>query len=171
MKLVEKDGAYVAENAVVVGDVRLGEGVSIWYNAVLRGDMAPITVGENSNIQDGSVLHCDPGMDLTIGKNVVVGHMAMIHARKVGDGCLIGINAVLLSGAEIGEGSLVGAGAVIREGQVVPPHSIVVGVPGKIIGQTTESQREGFVEQAKRYRLTALRHVEGRVLPGEMEEY
>ncbi len=171
MKLVEKDGAYIAENAVVVGDVRLSPGVSIWYNAVIRGDMASISIGENTNIQDGSILHCDPGLDLSIGENVVVGHMAMIHAHSIGDGCLIGINSVLLAGAEIGEGSLVAAGAVVREGQVIPPHSIVVGVPGKIIGQTSESQREGFVEQAKRYRQTAIRHVEGRVHPREMKEY
>jgi len=171
MKLIEKEGAYLAENATVVGDVVLSKGVSIWYNVVVRGDMARISIGENTNIQDGSVLHCDPGMDLTIGRDVVVGHMAMIHASSIGDGCLIGINSVLLAGAEIGAGSLIAAGALVREGQVIPPHSIVVGVPGKIIGQTTESQREGFIEQAKRYRQTAIRHVEGRVHPGEMTEY
>src|SRR5262245_19785721 len=136
MNLRDRGGFYVADNAAVLGRVTLGNGSSVWYGAVLRGDLASIPVGECSNIQDGCVLHCDPGKDLVIGKHVTVGHLAMIHAKSVGDRCLIGIHSTLLSGAVIGEGSIIAAGAVVREDQVVPPRSIVVGVPGKIIGQT-----------------------------------
>ena len=171
MKLIDKGGYYVAENATVLGDVRLAKGVSVWYNAVVRGDMASITVGEYTNIQDGCVLHCDPGQDLVIGSHVTVGHMAMIHARHVGDRCLIGINSVLLAGAEIGDGCLIAAGALVREGQTIPPRSIVVGVPGKVIGQITDGQWEAAAERAKRYHATARRHVDGKVHPKHMAEY
>ncbi len=171
MKLVDRDGVLVAENAVVCGRVALARGVSVWYGAVLRGDMASITVGEFTNIQDGCVLHCDPGKDLVIGKFVTVGHVAMIHARSVGDRCLIGINSVLLGGAVIGEGSLIAAGALVREDQVVPPRSVVVGIPGKVVGQTTDAQLREFEERARRYHATAIRHVNGRVDPRYMDEY
>lgn len=165
MKLVERDGALVAENAVVVGRVSLARGVSVWYGAVIRGDMASITVGEHTNIQDGCVIHCDPGKDLVIGRWVTVGHMAMIHARSVGDRCLVGIQSVLLSGAVVGEGSIVAAGALIREDQVIPPRSIVVGIPAKVIGTVSEAQLKEAEERALRYHATARRHVEGRVDP------
>lgn len=171
MKLIDRGGYYVAENAVVVGDVRLARQVSVWYHAVIRGDMAPITVGEGTNIQDGCVLHCDPGLDLAIGAHVTVGHMAMIHARRVGDRCLIGIQSILLGGAEIGDGCLIAAGALVREGQVIPPRSIVVGVPGKVIGQVTDAQLAQFEERARRYAATARRHVDGQVDPRHMAEY
>jgi carbonic anhydrase/acetyltransferase-like protein (isoleucine patch superfamily) len=133
--------------------------------------MVPITIGEMSNIQDNSVLHCDPGQDLTIGRFVTVGHMAMVHGQSIGDRCLIGINAVILAGAEIGEGCLIAACALIRENQRIPPRSIVVGVPGKIIGQTTDDQLFEFEERAKRYQQTALRHVQGKIDPRYMTEY
>ena len=171
MKLIDRGGFYVAENAVVTGEVRLSRGASVWYGAVVRGDMASITIGETTNIQDLCVLHCDPGLDLTIGREVTVGHMAMIHARSVGDHCLIGINSILLGGAEIGEGCLIAAGALVREHEIIPPRSIVVGVPGKIIGKTTDAQVESFVERARRYEETARRHVEGRADPKFMTEY
>lgn len=171
MRLVDRGGVLVAENAVVTGRVALAPGVSVWYGAVVRGDMASITVGEYTNIQDGSVLHCDPGKDLVIGRHVTVGHLAMIHARKVGDRCLIGINSVLLSGAEIGEGCLIAACALIREDQVIPPRSIVVGVPGKVIGQTDNAFWKESEARALRYHATARRHVEGRTDPEHMAEY
>lgn len=167
MRLV--NGAYVG--GTVLGDVRLGPGVSIWYGAVVRGDMAPITLGEATNIQDNCVLHCDPGMPLEIGRFVTVGHLAMIHGRRIGDRCLIGIGSMILANAEIGDGSLIAAGALVRESQIIPPRSIVVGVPGRIIGQTTDRQVEEFEERAKRYLLTAKRHAEGRVRPEDMTEY
>jgi len=166
MKLVDRGGFLVAENATVVGDVRCAKGVSIWYNAVVRGDMAPISIGEYTNIQDLCVLHCDPGEDLTVGALVTVGHMAMIHARRVGDRCLIGINSILLGGAEIGDGCLIAAGALVRERQKIPARSIVVGVPGKVIGQITDAQWREFEDRAMRYHATARRHVDGKVSPG-----
>lgn len=171
MKLTDRGGFYVAETAVVCGDVRLAPGVSVWYGAVLRGDMAPITVGENSNVQDNSVFHCDPGEDLVVGHHVTVGHMAMVHARKVGDYCLVGINSVLLAGAEIGEACLIAAGALVREGQKIPPRSIVVGIPGKVIGQVPADFVEKAKDRALRYRATAKRHVDGRIDPRFMGEY
>ena len=171
VKLLDHNGVLVAENAVVTGRVALGTGVSVWYGAVVRGDMASITIGDYTNIQDGSVLHCDPGKDLIIGRHVTVGHMAMIHAKSVGDRCLIGINSVLLSGAVVGEGCLIAACALIREDQVVPPRSIVVGVPGKIIGQTDDAFWKEAEARALRYHATARRHVDGKVDPRFMTEY
>ncbi len=171
MKLIDRGGFYVAENAVVVGDVRIAAGASIWYQAVVRGDMAPIAIGELTNIQDGCVLHCDPGQDLVIGSLVTVGHMAMIHAQRVGDRCLIGIGSILLGGAEVGDGCLIAAGALVREGQKIPARSVVVGVPGKVIGQITDAQWKEAEDRAHRYRATARRHVEGKTDPSHMAEY
>ncbi|HKS16385.1 MAG TPA: gamma carbonic anhydrase family protein [Planctomycetota bacterium] len=153
MKLVEKNGVYVAENATVVGDVRLRPGVNIWYGAVLRGDMAPITVGDNTNIQDLCVLHCDPGLELTIGRWVTIGHAAVIHGKSIADKCLIGMHATLLAGSEIGEGC------------------IVAGVPARPIGQVTDDQFNSFEDRALRYLATARRHAEGKIDPKHMDEY
>jgi carbonic anhydrase/acetyltransferase-like protein (isoleucine patch superfamily) len=171
VKLVEKDGVYLAENAVVCGRTSLARGVSVWYGAVVRGDMASITVGEFTNLQDGAVLHCDPGKDLTVGRHVTVGHLAMIHARTVGDGCLIGIHSTLLSGAVVGEFCLIAANALVREDQVIPPRSIVVGVPGKIIGQTDAEFEKQSIDRALRYHATARRHADGKVDPKDMADY
>ena len=170
MKLVDQGGVLVAENAVVTGRVSLAPGVSVWYGAVVRGDMSSITVGEYSNIQDGCVLHCDPGKDLVIGRHVTVGHLAMIHAKSVGDRCLIGIHSVLLSGAIVGEGSLIAACALVREDQEIPPRSIVVGVPGKVIGKTDDAFWKEAEARALRYHATARRHVEGKVDPRFMAD-
>ena len=171
MKLTETNGAFVAENAVVCGRASLARGVSIWYGAVVRADLASITVGDFTNIQDGAVLHCDPGKDLVIGKHVTVGHLAMVHAKSVGDGCLIGIHAILLSGAVVGEGCLIAAGALVREDQVIPPRSIVVGVPGKVIGQTDDAFTKESVARAMRYHALARRHVDGKVDPKFIPDY
>jgi carbonic anhydrase/acetyltransferase-like protein (isoleucine patch superfamily) len=171
MKLTETDGVFVAENAVVCGRTALARGVSVWYGAVVRGDMASITVGEYTNIQDGAVLHCDPGKDLVVGKHVTVGHLAMIHAKSVGDGCLIGIHSILLSGAVVGEACLIAAGALVREDQVIPPRSIVVGVPGKVIGQTDDAFLRQSIDRAMRYHATARRHADGKVDPKFMPDY
>jgi carbonic anhydrase/acetyltransferase-like protein (isoleucine patch superfamily) len=168
---VDAGGYYVAENAVVCGRVSVARGASVWYGAVVRGDMASITIGDFSNIQDGAVLHCDPGKDLVIGKHVTVGHLAMIHAKSVGDGCLIGIHATLLSGAVVGEGCLIAAGALVKEDQVVPARSIVVGVPGKVIGQTDDAFLKQSVDRALRYHATARRHADGKVDPQHLPDY
>jgi carbonic anhydrase/acetyltransferase-like protein (isoleucine patch superfamily) len=171
MKLVDAGGYYVAENAVVCGRVSIARGASVWYGAVVRGDLASITIGEYTNIQDGAVLHCDPERDLIIGKYVTVGHLAMVHAKSIGDGCLIGIHAILLSGAEVGEGCLIAAGALVKEDQVIPPRSIVVGVPGKVIGKAEDPFMKNSVDRALRYHATARRHVDGKVDPKFIPDY
>lgn len=143
--------ARVAENAVLVGDVVLGEDVSVWYGAVLRGDTCAIRVGRGSNIQDLCALHCSDGRPLTIGQNVVVGHGAILHSCTVEDGCLVGMGAVLLDGCVIGAGSVIGAGALVPPGKTVPPGSLVVGVPGKAVRQVTAAEQAETLENAARY--------------------
>jgi carbonic anhydrase/acetyltransferase-like protein (isoleucine patch superfamily) len=167
----EREGAYVADNATLCGRVSLAKGVSVWYGAVARGDLASISVGEYSNLQDGCVLHCDPGKDLRIGRLVTVGHLAMIHAKEVGDRCLVGIHATLLSGAVVGEGSLIAAGALVREDQVIPPRSVVVGVPGKVIGQTDDAYWAESEARALRYHALARRHADGKTDPSSIPDY
>jgi carbonic anhydrase/acetyltransferase-like protein (isoleucine patch superfamily) len=171
VKLVERGGVFLAENAVVCGRTSLARGVSVWYGAVVRGDMASITVGEYTNIQDGAVLHCDPAKDLVVGRHVTIGHLAMVHAKSVGEGCLIGIHSILLSGAVVGEACLIAAGALVREDQVIPPRSIVVGVPGKVIGQTDDAFLKQSIDRAMRYHATARRHADGKVDPEFMAAY
>ncbi|OYW34919.1 MAG: gamma carbonic anhydrase family protein, partial [Brevundimonas sp. 12-68-7] len=128
------EGEYwIAPNAVVVGDVTLKPGASVWFGAVVRGDNDPIVIGENTNIQDGSVLHSDPGEPLIIGDKVTVGHMAMLHSCTIGDNTLIGIGAVVLGRAVIGRNCLIGANALITEGRVIPDGSLVMGQPGKVV--------------------------------------
>jgi carbonic anhydrase/acetyltransferase-like protein (isoleucine patch superfamily) len=124
---------FVAEDATLIGNVTLGQGVSIWPQAVLRGDNEPIVVGQHSNIQEGAVLHTDPGFALTVGTGVTVGHQAMLHGCTIGDGALIGIQAVVLNGAVIGKNCLVGAGAIVTEGKVFPDNSLIIGAPAKVL--------------------------------------
>ncbi|HEX5079034.1 MAG TPA: gamma carbonic anhydrase family protein [Geminicoccaceae bacterium] len=132
------DAYWIAPTAVVIGKVKLEKNASVWWGSVLRGDNDPITVGEGSNIQDGCVLHADPGFPLTIGKDVTVGHMAMLHGCVIGDGSLIGIGAVILNGARIGRNCLIGAKALIPEGKEIPDNSLVMGAPGQIKRQVSE---------------------------------
>ena len=124
------EGAWVAESAEVIGNVELAEGASVWFGAILRGDNEPIRIGKGSNVQDGSVLHSDPGFPLTLGEDVTVVHMVMLHGCTVGDGSLIGIGAIVLNGAKIGKGCLVGAGALITENKEFPDGSMILGSPG-----------------------------------------
>ena len=132
------DEFFVADNATVVGSVRLGRNASVWFNCVVRGDNDLITIGENCNIQDGSVLHTDEGVKLTLERNVSVGHMVMLHGCHIGEGSLIGIKAVILNGARIGRNCLIGANALIPEGKEIPEGSLVVGSPGKVVRKLTE---------------------------------
>lgn len=136
--------AWIAPNASLIGKVRLEAEVSIWYNAVLRGDTEPITIGARSNIQDGCVLHADPGFPTTVGTGVSVGHNAILHGCTVEDDCLIGMGATVLNGAVIGKGSLIAANALIPEGTHIPPGSLVAGVPGKVRRELTEAQQDGI---------------------------
>jgi carbonic anhydrase/acetyltransferase-like protein (isoleucine patch superfamily) len=126
------DSYWIAPTAVVIGKVKLEKNASVWWGSVLRGDNDPITIGEGSNIQDGCVLHADPGFPLTLGKHVTVGHMAMLHGCVIGDNSLIGIGAVILNGAQVGANCLIGAKALIPEGKVIPANSLVMGAPGQI---------------------------------------
>jgi len=153
------DSAWVADHAVVAGAVIVGERVSVWFNAVVRGDIEPITLGADSNIQDGSVLHTDEGYPLRVGESVTVGHQVMLHGCTIGDRALIGINAVVLNGAVIGEESIIGANALITEGKTIPPRSLVMGQPGRVVRQVTDEEAamlrgaaRHYVENAIRYR-------------------
>lgn len=136
----ESGNYWVAENATVLGNVVLKENASVWFNAVLRGDNDPITVGENSNVQDGSVLHTDLGCPLTLGRDVTVGHMAMLHGCTVGDESLIGIGATVLNRAVIGKNCIIGAHALIPEGKEIPDGSLVMGAPGKVVRELSPEQ-------------------------------
>ncbi|HKH75897.1 MAG TPA: gamma carbonic anhydrase family protein, partial [Rubrobacteraceae bacterium] len=137
--------------AFVVGRVRLGEESSVWYGAVLRGDTEPITVGDRTNVQDGCVLHADPGYPATIGDGCVIGHNAVVHGCEVGDGCLVGMGATIMNGAKIGEGSIVAAGALVPEGKAFPARSLIVGAPAKLVREVTEAQTEGIARGARTY--------------------
>lgn len=134
--------AFVHLTAVVIGNVTLGARVSVWPTAVLRGDTESITVGDDSNIQDGTIVHVDAGVPCRIGSRVAIGHRAIVHGATVEDECLIGMGAILLNGVLVGRGSIVGAGAVCREGMVIRAGSLVVGVPAKVIRETTSAERE-----------------------------
>ncbi|MCU0724447.1 MAG: gamma carbonic anhydrase family protein [Planctomycetes bacterium] len=137
-RLVRVGGAYVAENAVITGDVTLGAGASVWFFSVLRGDDAPIRIGARTNVQDHAILHADPGLALVVGEEVTIGHRVTIHCAEVGPRCLLGMGAVLLRGARIGEGSIIAAGALVTEGMVVPPRSLVRGLPGRVVADVGE---------------------------------
>ncbi|MFK7863309.1 MAG: gamma carbonic anhydrase family protein [Pseudohongiellaceae bacterium] len=152
-KKVEIRGSdyFVAENATVLGQVALENNASVWFNAVIRGDNELITVGENSNVQDGSVLHTDPGVPLTIGKNVTIGHMVMLHGCTIGDNTLIGINSVILNGAKIGRNCLIGANSLIPEGKEIPDGSLVMGSPGKVIKELSAEQQTALLLSAQVY--------------------
>jgi carbonic anhydrase/acetyltransferase-like protein (isoleucine patch superfamily) len=143
--------AFVADSAEVIGRVSLGDGVSVWFNAVLRGDSDTLTVGAGSNIQDGSVLHADTGYPLVIGENVTVGHQVMLHGCTIGDESLIGIGAVVLNGARIGRNCIVGAGALVTEGKEFPDGSLIVGAPAKVVRELTDAQKAGLKASASHY--------------------
>ena len=151
--------AWIAPNATVIGDVRLGDEASIWWNAVLRADNDTITIGAGSNIQDGSVLHVDDGVPLTLGANVTVGHMVMLHGYTIGEQSLIGIKSVILNKAVIGRHCIIGANSLFPEGKVIPDRSLVMGSPGKVVRQLSDEEvallrhaAQGYVDNARRYR-------------------
>ena len=153
--------AFVADGATLVGSVRLAEEVSVWYSVVIRADGAPIEVGPRSNVQDGCVLHSDPGHPVTLGSDVTVGHRAVVHGCTVEDGALVGMGAVLLNGCVVGRGSLVAAGTVLLEGTVVPPDSLVAGTPGKVKRPVTEAERERIRSGAASYVSRSRHYLEG----------
>jgi carbonic anhydrase/acetyltransferase-like protein (isoleucine patch superfamily) len=154
--------AYVAPTAVVMGDVTLGAEASVWYTSVLRGDMAPIRIGARSNIQDGTIVHVDEGIPCTVGERVGVGHRAILHGCIVDDDCLIGMGSILLNRCRIGAGSLVAAGAVVPEGMEVPPASLVMGVPGRIVRKVDQALAERIAETWSHYVQQAKAHRAGK---------
>ena len=150
---------WIASNATVIGDVFLDTDASIWFNCVVRGDNEPISIGKGSNIQECSIIHTDPGFKCTIGNNVTVGHMAMLHGCEIGDGSLIGINSVILNGAKIGKNCIIGAKALITENAVIPDGSMVMGIPAKVKRELSEEEQQlptlnskFYVENYKRYK-------------------
>ncbi|WP_280548011.1 MULTISPECIES: gamma carbonic anhydrase family protein [unclassified Halomonas] len=145
------DDVYVAETADVIGRVTLKRNASVWYQAVLRGDTDHLEVGEGSNIQDGAVLHADPGYPLTVGTGVTVGHQAMLHGCTIGDGSLVGIQAVILNGAVIGNNCLVAAGAVVKENASFPDNSLIVGAPARVVRELSEEAIAGLRKNAEGY--------------------
>lgn len=152
------ESAWVADTADVIGRVTLGEDASVWFGAVLRGDTEALSLGARSNAQDGSVLHADPGFPLVIGDDVTIGHQVMLHGCSIGDGSLIGIQAVILNGARIGRQCLVGAGAVVTEGKEFPDGSLILGAPAKAVRQLTPEQLAGLAQSAAHYRANAQRY-------------
>ena len=145
------DDAFVAESAQVMGRVAMEPGSSVWYGVIIRGDTDWITIGRNSNVQDGTVMHADPGFPLTLGENVTVGHQCMLHGCTVGDGTLIGIQAVVLNGAKIGKNCLVGAGAVVTEGKEFPDNSLILGAPAKVVKQISPEHAAMLSHAAQHY--------------------
>ncbi|MCW5605881.1 MAG: gamma carbonic anhydrase family protein [Burkholderiales bacterium] len=156
--IVCKGDHWIAPNAVVIGSVTFENNASVWWNCVLRSDNETITLGENSQVQDGSVLHADPGFPLTLGRNVSVGHMAMLHGCTIGDGSLVGIKSVILNGAKIGRNCLIGANTLIAEGKEIPEGSLVLGSPGRVVRQLKPEEitrinriADHYVQNFKRY--------------------
>jgi carbonic anhydrase/acetyltransferase-like protein (isoleucine patch superfamily) len=159
------DNFWIAPNASIIGDVNLERDASIWFNAILRADNEPITIGEGSNVQDGAIIHTDPGYACNIGKKVTVGHMAMLHGCSIGDGSLIGIGSVVLNGAKIGKNCIIGSKALVTEGMEVPDGSMVLGIPGKIKKTLSEEEQsvvplgaEHYIDNYKKYKQLALYH-------------
>jgi carbonic anhydrase/acetyltransferase-like protein (isoleucine patch superfamily) len=156
--------AFIHPRASVCGSVTIAEAVSVWGGAVIRGDADPITIGHGSNIQDLTMVHTDLGIPTSIGANVTVGHRAILHGCQIEDSVLIGMGAILLNRCRIGSGSIIGAGALIPEGVQIPPNSLVLGMPGKVVRDTTPEERERIIRSAEGYQRLAQAHAEGRVI-------
>ena len=159
-RILCKGDYYIAPNAIVIGSVVLGNNASIWFNCVVRGDNDVITIGENSQLQDGCVVHVDPGVPVTVGKGVSVGHLAMLHGCEIGDGSLIGIKSVILNGAKVGKNCLIGANALVGEGKEIPEGSLVLGTPGKVVRQLSPDEirninsfADHYVQKFQRYKV------------------
>jgi carbonic anhydrase/acetyltransferase-like protein (isoleucine patch superfamily) len=154
-RFVRIGAAFAADNATLTGEIELGEGASVWFGCVLRGDDAPLVIGAETNVQDLTMIHADPGVPNRIGARVTIGHRAILHGAEVEDECLIGMGAILLGGSRIGRGSIVAAGAVVKEKLLVPPRSLVVGVPARIVRELGEEERQAIVRSAEDYRRKA----------------
>jgi carbonic anhydrase/acetyltransferase-like protein (isoleucine patch superfamily) len=153
--------AFIARGAIVLGEVQLGKDASVWYNAVIRGDCARISIGEGTNIQDLTMVHADPGYPCVVGSRVTVGHRVILHGCTIEDDCLIGMGAIVLNGVRVGKGSIVGAGAVLLEGTEVPPGSLVVGIPGRVVRQVDDAMTGRVDLSWRHYVAEAPRHRAG----------
>lgn len=161
MPLYELDGVrpktpssglfWVADSAAVIGRATLGEDTGIWFNAVIRADNEPIEIGAHTNVQENCVLHVDPGFPITIGESCTIGHKVVLHGCTIGRGCLIGMGAIILNGASIGDEALIGAGAIVTEGKEIPPRSLVIGAPGKVVRQLTDDEVNRIQRSAETY--------------------
>ena len=150
--LADPAATWIAPGAIVVGDVAIGAGVGIWFGAVLRADNEPMRIGDGVNIQDGCVLHSDPGFPLAIGQDATIGHRAIVHGCRIGAGVLVGMGAIVMNGAEIGDNSILGAGALVSERVRIPANSLVVGVPGRVLRELRPAERAAGREAAAQYR-------------------
>lgn len=156
------EGQYwVAPNAMVIGRVELAEDVSVWFGTVIRGDNEPITIGARSNIQEGCILHVDPGFPLTLAEDCTVGHLAMLHGCSIGKGALIGIGAIVLNGAKVGAGAVIGAGAIVPEGREIPSDVIALGSPAKVVREVTDADRQRIREGIEFYQSNWRRYARG----------
>jgi carbonic anhydrase/acetyltransferase-like protein (isoleucine patch superfamily) len=154
--------AFVHEHAIVIGNVSLGERVSVWPTAVIRGDSDAITIGDESNVQDGTIIHADEGLPTTIGKRVAIGHRAIVHGSTVEDNCLIAMGAILLNGVHVGTGSIVAAGALCTEGMKIPPSSLALGIPARVIRQVTSEERARIEKTVDGYLALQAEHRDGK---------
>jgi len=159
--MVKKDGVYIMESAEIIGEVTIGEHSSVWSKAVIRADDAAIKIGKNTNIQDMCVIHTDTGRPLEIGDNVTIGHGAMLHCRRIGSNCVIGMGAMLLDSVEIGEYSVIAAGTVVTENKKIPPRSLVMGIPGKIVREIKDEDIKRIEQGTQDYLRLAKAHYEG----------
>ncbi|MEJ7809702.1 MAG: gamma carbonic anhydrase family protein [Gemmatimonadaceae bacterium] len=154
--------AFIHERATVIGDVTMGARASVWPGAVVRGDTAAIVIGDESNVQDGAIIHVDHGVPTTIGRRVAIGHHAVVHGATVADDCLIAMGAIVLNGVRVGSGSVVAAGAVCREGMEIPPNSLVMGVPARVVRETTAEMRERIARTVASYLVLQEQHRAGK---------
>ena len=159
--MIKKDRVYIMESAEIVGKVRIGENSSVWSKVVIRGDESSIRIGENTNIQDMCVIHAGHNIPIKIGDNVTIGHSAVIHCRKVGSNCIVGMGAMLLNNVEIGDYSVIAAGTLVTEGTIIPPRSLVVGIPGKIIREINDEEIKRIEDAARDYLRLSRSHYEG----------
>ena len=154
---------FIHETAVVLGDVALADDVSVWPTAVIRGDVERITVGARSNVQDGVIIHADPGVPTDIGEDCVIGHRAIVHGSTIENGVLVGMGAILLNGTVVGAGSIIGAGSLCTQGTVIPPGSLVLGAPARVVREVTDAERARTLDNARRYVGYAREHAAGGV--------
>ena len=163
--MIRANGVYIMESAEIIGDVTIGEDSSVWNNAVIRGDGSYIRIGKNSNVQDMCVIHTDYDIPVEIGDNVTIGHGAIVHCRRLGSNCIIGMGAMLLDNAEIGEYCIVAAGAVVTEGQIIPPKSLVMGIPGKVVREIGAADIQRIERAARDYLRLSQDHYKGKHRP------